>query len=63
LFVCAGCVRSRRADACTCARRSLQPVRDTRERQVALWKEFILDFCRAHKVCCEHRKNGPFQRS
>jgi hypothetical protein len=32
------------------ARRSLQPVRDTRERQVALWKEFILDFCRAHKV-------------
>jgi hypothetical protein len=28
----------------------LQPVRDTRERQLALWKEFILEYTRVHKV-------------
>jgi hypothetical protein len=28
----------------------LQPVRETRERQLALWKEFIVDYCRAHRV-------------
>lgn len=29
---------------------SLQPVRDTREKQVQLWKEFILDYCRTQKI-------------
>lgn len=29
---------------------SLQPVRDTREKQVQLWKELIIDYCRAQKV-------------
>lgn len=28
----------------------LQPVRDTREKQVQLWKELILDYCRTQKV-------------
>jgi hypothetical protein len=28
----------------------LQPVRDTRERQLALWKEFILEYTRVHRV-------------
>ncbi len=34
----------------TVLRRRLQPVRETRERQVALWKDFILEYCRAHRV-------------
>lgn len=29
---------------------SLQPVRDTREKQVQLWKELILDYCRSQKI-------------
>lgn len=29
---------------------SLQPVRDTREKQVKLWKELILDYCRTQKI-------------
>ncbi|XP_039116232.1 vacuolar protein sorting-associated protein 25-like isoform X2 [Dioscorea cayenensis subsp. rotundata] len=29
---------------------SLQPVRETREKQVQLWKELILDYCRNQKV-------------
>lgn len=29
---------------------SLQPVRDTRGKQVQLWKELIIDYCRAQKV-------------
>jgi ESCRT-II complex subunit VPS25 len=29
---------------------SLQPVRDTREKQIQLWKELILDYCRTHKI-------------
>ncbi|KAJ6712147.1 VACUOLAR PROTEIN SORTING-ASSOCIATED PROTEIN VPS25 [Salix purpurea] len=29
---------------------TLQPVRDTREKQVQLWKEFILDYCRTQKI-------------
>ncbi|KAJ4849315.1 Vacuolar protein-sorting-associated protein 25 [Turnera subulata] len=29
---------------------TLQPVRDTREKQVQLWKELILDYCRTQKV-------------
>nr|XP_029154117.1 uncharacterized protein LOC112803343 isoform X4 [Arachis hypogaea]XP_029154118.1 uncharacterized protein LOC112803343 isoform X4 [Arachis hypogaea]XP_029154122.1 uncharacterized protein LOC112803343 isoform X4 [Arachis hypogaea] len=29
---------------------SLQPLRDTREKQVQLWKDFILDYCRTQKV-------------
>ncbi|KAF3447699.1 hypothetical protein FNV43_RR08402 [Rhamnella rubrinervis] len=29
---------------------SLQPVRDTREKQVQLWKELILDYCRTQKI-------------
>ena len=29
---------------------SLQPVRDTREKQIQLWKELILDFCKSQKV-------------
>jgi hypothetical protein len=29
---------------------SLQPVRDTREKQIQLWKELILDYCKTHKV-------------
>jgi len=29
---------------------SLQPVRDTREKQIQLWKELILDYCKTQKV-------------
>ncbi|ESQ43581.1 hypothetical protein EUTSA_v10015765mg, partial [Eutrema salsugineum] len=29
---------------------SLQPVRDTHEKQIQLWKELILDYCKAQKV-------------
>lgn len=29
---------------------SLQPVRDTREKQVQLWKELILDYCKTQKI-------------
>lgn len=29
---------------------SLQPVRDTREKQIQLWKELILDYCKAQKI-------------
>lgn len=29
---------------------TLQPVRETREKQVQLWKELILDYCRSQKV-------------
>ncbi|KAH7658218.1 ESCRT-II complex Vps25 subunit protein [Dioscorea alata] len=29
---------------------TLQPVRETREKQVQLWKELILDYCRNQKV-------------
>ncbi|KAH7514854.1 hypothetical protein FEM48_Zijuj11G0134700 [Ziziphus jujuba var. spinosa] len=29
---------------------TLQPVRDTREKQVQLWKELILDYCRTQKI-------------
>lgn len=29
---------------------TLQPVRDTREKQIQLWKELILDYCRAQKI-------------
>jgi len=29
---------------------TLQPVRDTREKQIQLWKELILDYCRTHKI-------------
>lgn len=29
---------------------SLQPVRETREKQVQLWKELILDYCRSQKI-------------
>lgn len=29
---------------------TLQPVRDTREKQILLWKELILDYCRSQKV-------------
>ncbi|KZV31751.1 vacuolar protein sorting-associated protein 25 [Dorcoceras hygrometricum] len=29
---------------------SLQPVRETREKQIQLWKELILDFCRTQKI-------------
>ncbi|PIA44752.1 hypothetical protein AQUCO_01700385v1 [Aquilegia coerulea] len=29
---------------------TLQPVRDTREKQLQLWKELILDFCRTQKI-------------
>ncbi|KAG2301937.1 hypothetical protein Bca52824_030588 [Brassica carinata] len=28
----------------------LQPVRDTREKQIQLWKELILDYCKSQKV-------------
>ena len=41
---------SRRTCDAPAASRRLQPVRETRERQMALWKEFVLDFCRAHRV-------------
>ncbi|KAI4328018.1 hypothetical protein L6164_020415 [Bauhinia variegata] len=30
--------------------RNLQPVRDTREKQVQLWKGLILDYCRTQKI-------------
>jgi len=29
---------------------SLQPVRDTREKQIQLWKELILDYCKTQKT-------------
>ncbi|KAK8578978.1 hypothetical protein V6N13_142220 [Hibiscus sabdariffa] len=29
---------------------TLQPVRETREKQVQLWKELILDYCRTQKI-------------
>jgi len=29
---------------------TLQPVRETRERQLALWREFIVEYCRAHRT-------------
>ncbi|WCJ21737.1 Vacuolar protein sorting-associated protein 25 [Euphorbia peplus] len=29
---------------------TLQPVRDTREKQVKLWKELIVDYCRTQKI-------------
>lgn len=29
---------------------SLQPVRETREKQIQLWKELILDYCRSQKI-------------
>ncbi|KAK6129970.1 hypothetical protein DH2020_036290 [Rehmannia glutinosa] len=29
---------------------SLQPVRDTREKQIQLWRELILDYCRTQKI-------------
>ncbi|XP_008798647.2 vacuolar protein sorting-associated protein 25-like [Phoenix dactylifera] len=29
---------------------TLQPVRETREKQVQLWKELILDYCRSQKI-------------
>jgi ESCRT-II complex subunit VPS25 len=28
----------------------LQPVRETREKQVQLWKDLILDYCRSQKI-------------
>jgi len=28
----------------------LQPVRDTREKQVQLWKDLILDYCKTQKT-------------
>ena len=40
----------------TLARR-LQPVRETRERQKALWKDYILEYCRAKRV-----RNGMLRR-
>eukprot|EP00262_Sarcandra_glabra_P009400 TRINITY_DN2375_c0_g1_i1.p1 TRINITY_DN2375_c0_g1~~TRINITY_DN2375_c0_g1_i1.p1 ORF type:complete len:180 (-),score=22.88 TRINITY_DN2375_c0_g1_i1:319-858(-) len=29
---------------------TLQPVRDTREKQVQLWKELIIDYCKTQKI-------------
>lgn len=29
---------------------SLQPVRETREKQVQLWKELILEYCKSQKI-------------
>ncbi|OIT27648.1 vacuolar protein sorting-associated protein 25 [Nicotiana attenuata] len=29
---------------------TLQPVRETREKQIQLWKELLIDFCRTQKV-------------
>ncbi|XP_058777513.1 vacuolar protein sorting-associated protein 25 [Vicia villosa] len=29
---------------------TLQPVRDTREKQIQLWKELIIDYCKTQKV-------------
>ncbi|XP_074382516.1 vacuolar protein sorting-associated protein 25 [Apium graveolens] len=29
---------------------TLQPVKDTREKQIQLWKELILDYCRTQKI-------------
>lgn len=29
---------------------SLQPVRDTRDKQIQLWKELILDYCKTQKI-------------
>ncbi len=30
----------------------LQPIKETREKQIALWCELILDYCRHQKVRC-----------
>ncbi|CAN0927390.1 Vacuolar protein sorting-associated protein 25 [Linum grandiflorum] len=29
---------------------TLQPVRDTREKQIQLWKELIIDYCRTQRI-------------
>ncbi|KAI5436858.1 Vacuolar protein-sorting-associated protein 25, variant 4 [Lathyrus oleraceus] len=29
---------------------TLQPVRDTREKQIQLWKELIIDYCKTQKI-------------
>lgn len=33
---------------------TLQPVKDTREKQIQVWKEFILKYCKHHKVFILH---------
>ncbi|KAH9616655.1 hypothetical protein KSS87_011526 [Heliosperma pusillum] len=34
----------------TSGHRSLQPVRETREKQIQLWKELIVEFCKTQKI-------------
>ncbi|XP_020578050.1 vacuolar protein sorting-associated protein 25 isoform X3 [Phalaenopsis equestris] len=35
---------------CTTMLSRLQPIRETREKQVQLWKELILEYCRSQKI-------------
>lgn len=38
---------------------TLQPVKDTREKQIQLWKELILDYCRTQKIFIVEPENFP----
>ena len=39
---------------------SLQPVRDTGEKQIQLWKDLILDYCKSQKIFVVFQKNIMF---
>ncbi|CAK9232334.1 unnamed protein product [Sphagnum jensenii] len=39
---------------------TLQPVRDTREKQVELWKQLILKYCKHHKYFVVDLEEGDF---
>lgn len=38
-----------KADSSLCR---LQPVKETRQKQISLWTELILKYCKHHKVSC-----------
>jgi ESCRT-II complex subunit VPS25 len=38
---------------------TLQPVKDTREKQIQLWKELVLDYCRTQKIFIVEPENFP----
>ncbi len=49
--------RSTLLSLCICR---LQPVRDTREKQVELWKQLILKYCKHHKYFVVDLEEGDF---
>ncbi len=49
--------RSTFLSLCICR---LQPVRDTREKQVELWKQLILKYCKHHKYFVVDLEEGDF---